>query len=180
MKTSRTLDSLLWTLDLKNMFDILVYLFENYLEVNAYPDENKLTRELSAAGFERGEINLAISWIHGLETLVGTGEHVGEASEASEKAGLAARQSTRFYTEREIDHLGVEGVGLVVFLENSGVLNPVQREWIIDRAFAIDEQVLSLEQVKWIILFVLWSQNEPQQFIFVEDFLFGDMQTTVH
>jgi hypothetical protein len=47
-------------------------------------------------------------------------------------------------------------------------------------AFAINEQVLSLEQVKWIILFVLWSQNEPQQFIFVEDFLFGDMQPTMH
>lgn len=156
------------------MFDILVYLFENYLEVSAYPDENKLTRELSAAGFERGEINLAISWIHGLETLVHTGEQVGE------KDALAARQATRFFTEREIDRLGVEGVGLLVFLENSGVLSPVQREWIIDRAFAIDEQILSIEQVKWIILFVLWSQNEPQQFIFVEDFLFGDHQPTVH
>lgn len=152
------------------MFDILVYLFENYLEVNAYPDENKLTRELSAAGFERGEISLAISWIHGLETLVHTGE----------EDALEARQSTRFYTEEETDHLGVEGVGLLAFLENSGVLNPVQREWIIDRAFAIDDHVLSLEQVKWIILFVLWSQNEPQQFIFVEDFLFGDLQPTMH
>lgn len=152
------------------MFDILVYLFENYLEVNAYPDENKLTRELSAAGFERGEINLAISWIHGLETLVLTGE----------EEALGARQSTRLYTEEEIEHLGVEGVGLLAFLENSGVLNPVQREWIIDRAFAIDDHILSLEQVKWIILFVLWSQNEPQQFVFVEDFLFGDMQPTMH
>lgn len=152
------------------MFDILVYLFENYLEVNAYPDENKLTRELSAAGFERGEINLAISWMHGLESLVHT----------EEEDALAATRSTRFFTERETDHLGVEGVGLIAFLESSGVLNPVQREWIIDRAFAIDEQVLSLEQVKWIILFVLWSQNEPQQFIFVEDFLFGDMQPTMH
>lgn len=152
------------------MFDILVYLFENYLEVSAYPDENKLTRELSAAGFERGEINLAISWMHGLESLVHTGK----------EGMLAAGQSTRFFTEREIDHIGVEGVGLIAFLENSGVLDPVQREWIIDRAFAIDEQVLSLEQVKWIILFVLWSQNEPQQFLFVEDFLFGDMQPTMH
>jgi Smg protein len=152
------------------MFDILVYLFENYLEVSAYPDENKLTRELSAAGFERGEINLAISWMHGLESLVHTGK----------EDVLAAGKSTRFFTEREIDHIGVEGVGLITFLEGSGVLDPVQREWIVDRAFAIDEQVLSLEQVKWIILFVLWSQNEPQQFLFVEDFLFGDVQPTMH
>ena len=152
------------------MFDILVYLFENYLEVSAYPDENKLTRELSAAGFERGEINLAISWMHGLESLV----------QAGKEDVPAAGKSTRFFTEQEIDHVGVEGIGLIAFLENSGVLDPVQREWIIDRAFAIDEQILSLEQVKWIILFVLWSQNEPQQFLFVEDFLFGDLQQTMH
>lgn len=152
------------------MFDILVYLFENYMEVSAYPDENKLTRELSAAGFERGEINLAISWMHGLESLV----HAGKDEV------LATGPSTRYYTEREIDHVSVGGIGLIAFLENSGVLNPVQREWIIDRAFAIEDQVLSLEQVKWIILFVLWSQNEPQQFLFVEDFLFGDRESTMH
>lgn len=152
------------------MFDVLVYLFENYLEINAYPDENKLTRELSAAGFEHGEINLAISWMRDLESLVHTGV----------EAAPAVGRSTRFFTEEEIEHLGVEGVDLILFLENSGVLNLMQREWIIDRAFAIDERILSLEQVKWIILFILWSQNEPVQFVFVEDFLFGDGQSTMH
>ena len=32
------------------MFDILVYLFENYFEAEIHPDHGKLARELSAAG----------------------------------------------------------------------------------------------------------------------------------
>jgi Smg protein len=152
------------------MFDILVYLFENYLEINAYPDENTLTRELSAAGFGRNEISLAISWFHGLENL----------ANARYEDTLATNTSSRYYTGLETERLGTQGIGLLAFLESSGILNPVQREWIIDRAFAIDERELSLDQVKWIILFVLWSQNESQQFFFVEDLLFGDGQPTLH
>jgi len=152
------------------MFDILVYLFENYFEMNAHPDESTLTRELSAAGFDRDEISLALSWFHGLENL----------ANASYAESLVSCKSSRCYTEPEFVRIGSQGVGLLAFLESSGVLNPVQREWVIDRAIALDEAELSLDQVKWIVLFVLWSQNEPQQFFFVEDLLFGDGQPTLH
>jgi len=152
------------------MFDILVYLFENYFEVNAYPDETTLTRELSAAGFDRNEISLALTWFHGLENL----------TNARYAESLTGCKSTRCYTEAEFARIGTSGVGLLAFLESSRVLNPVQREWVIDRAIALDETELSLDQVKWIVLFVLWSQNEPQQFFFVEDLLFGDGQPTLH
>lgn len=152
------------------MFDILVYLFENYLEAHAYPDENTLTRELSAAGFDHGEINQALSWFQGLEDLVGL-ETSGD---------LHASSGTRLYTDIEYECLGVEGIGLLAFLESSGILDSIRREQIIDRAFAINERGLSLEQIKWIVLFVLWGQSEPQQFVFVEDLLFGDYQPALH
>ncbi len=152
------------------MFEILVYLFENYFEMHAYPDENTLTRELSAAGFDRDEISLALSWFNGLENL----------ANASYAETLVSCTSSRCYTEAEFARIGSQGVGLLAFLESSGVLNPVRREWVIDRAIALDETELTLDQVKWIVLFVLWSQNEPQQFFFVEDLLFGDGQPTLH
>lgn len=152
------------------MFDILVYLFENYVEMNAYPDETTLTRELSAAGFDRNEISQAITWFHGLENL----------ANASYSENLAVSNATRCYSEQEIQRIGAEGIGLLAFLENSGVLNPVQREWVLDRISAVDEAELTLEQVKWIVLFVLWNHNEPQQFFFIEDLLFGDGQPTLH
>lgn len=152
------------------MFDILVYLFENYVEMNAYPDETTLTRELSAAGFDRNEISQAITWFNGLENL----------ANASYSEDLIVSNATRCYSEQEIQRIGTEGVGLLAFLENSGVLDPVQREWVLDRIFAVDETELTLDQVKWIVLFVLWNHNEPQQFFFIEDLLFGDGQPTLH
>ncbi|MBS4097523.1 MAG: DUF494 domain-containing protein [Sulfuricella sp.] len=152
------------------MFDILVYLFENYLEAHAYPDESTLTRELSAAGFDHSEINLALSWFQGLEELVGN----------QTTGNLGSSVGTRLYTDNEYECLGVEGIGLLAFLEGSGILDAIRREQIIDRSFAVNERGLSVEQIKWIVLFVLWGQSEPQQFVFVEDLLFGDHQPALH
>ena len=33
------------------MFDVLVYLFENYYQAEGYPDQDTLSRKLHAAGF---------------------------------------------------------------------------------------------------------------------------------
>ena len=48
------------------MFDVLVYLYENYWRPDACPDHEQLTRKLSAVGFETDEIQEALSWLDGL------------------------------------------------------------------------------------------------------------------
>lgn len=153
------------------MFDILVYLFENYFEVNVYPDESTLTRELSAAGFDREEINQAMTWVNGLEKL---------AQDNSYLPHLAESRSQRFYSEAEETKIGTESHGFLLFLETSGILNPVQREWVIDRIMALNEHEVTLEQVKWTVLIVLSSQGQASDFMFIEDLLFGDTQPTMH
>ena len=45
------------------MFDVLVYLFENFYQTEQYPDQDTLTRKLSAAGFENEDINEALHWL---------------------------------------------------------------------------------------------------------------------
>ena len=50
------------------MFDVLVYLYENYWRPDACPDHEQLTRKLSAVGFESDEIQEALSWLDGLAT----------------------------------------------------------------------------------------------------------------
>ncbi len=152
------------------MFEILVYLFENYFEVDVYPDEGTLTRELSAAGFDRDEINLAMSWVNGLESL----------AQQAPLPGLAGSRAQRFYSEAEEAKIGTDSRGFLLFLETSGILNPVQREWVVDRVMALNEQEVSLEQVKWTVLIVLWSQGQASDFMFIEDLLFGDSQPTMH
>lgn len=43
------------------MFDILVYLFENYYQTDAYPDQDTLERKLHAAGFENDDIHMRLA-----------------------------------------------------------------------------------------------------------------------
>ena len=60
------------------MFDVLVYLYENYWRPDACPDHAHLTRKLSAVGFESDEIQEALSWLDGLA--VTAQGHTGQQS----------------------------------------------------------------------------------------------------
>lgn len=154
----------------ETMFDVLVYLFENYLEAEIQPDQSTLTRELSAAGFESAEIDGAFAWLTGLETL----------ADAKFPASLGDSLATRCYADAEMRVLNAECRGFIYFLEASKVLSPVQREWVIDRAQALSEREINLEQLKWIVLIVLWSQRQTQDYLFVEDILFSENKPQMH
>lgn len=152
------------------MFDILVYLFENYFEADLHPDQGTLEQELSAAGFDSTEIHLAFDWLNGLETL----------SSSPYPDSLVASKSARIYADLEQKKIDVESRGFLAFLESSNILNPVQREWVIDRILALNDRDVGLEQVKWIVLMVLWSQGQADDYLFMEDLLFGDSSPQMH
>ena len=50
------------------MFEVLVFMFENYFAHHAMPDSEVLTQELSAAGFEQSDITGAVSWFDEMNT----------------------------------------------------------------------------------------------------------------
>ena len=54
-----------------NMFDILMYLFENYIhsEAEVFVEHNELTDELLRAGFNKPEIYKALDWLEQLADL---------------------------------------------------------------------------------------------------------------
>lgn len=144
------------------MFDILVYLYETYYRPDACPEPAALARKLSAVGFDDVEISEALDWLSGLTEMAG-----------EDMLDTAASTGTRFYARREFDELGTAAVGFITFLECAGVLNPVQREIVIERALALDESPVSLGKLKIIVLMLLWSQGkEPDALMF--DDLFGD------
>jgi Smg protein len=143
------------------MFDVLVYLYETYYRPDACPEPAALARKLSAVGFEEDEISEALVWLHGL----------AEMAEA-EQSDAAHSTGTRFYVRQEVDVLGSAAVGFVQFLEMAGVLGPIQREIVIERALALDESPVTLGKLKIIVLMLLWSQGkEPDALMF--DDLFG-------
>ena len=48
------------------MFDVLVFVYENYWRGDACPQWEHLGRKLSAVGFEQDEIQEALTWLSGL------------------------------------------------------------------------------------------------------------------
>lgn len=148
------------------MFEVLVYLFENYFEANIHPDQHTLAKELSAAGFEDADINGAFDWFDALEAM-------------SQQANIASSGVLRIYSEIETKKISTDSLGFLMFLEQAGVLNPAQRELVIDRAMALPEAI-SLEETKWIVLMALWNQGKAGDYLFVEDALFSDTRPTLH
>jgi Smg protein len=144
------------------MFDVLVYLYETYYRPDACPDSEALVKKLSAVGFEEDEISKALGWLTDLA------EATNEFSDRFPRQ-TAFSFGMRFYAKQELDVLGTEATGFLQFLESAGVLNPVQREIVIERALAAAETTVSLDKLKVIILMVLWSQGkEPDALIFDE------------
>jgi Smg protein len=150
------------------MFDVLVYVYENYWRPDACPDHDQLTRKLSAVGFENDDIQEALSWLDGLAE--------GSQSLAAAPSG----DSLRVYTDAERDLLGDESIGFISFLESSGVLPPVMREMVLDRAKAAGDGPIALEDLKVIVLMIFWSLGEEPDALILDELFVGADQRLIH
>jgi len=142
------------------MFDILMFLFESYFYAGSYPDSDKLSLKLSAAGFEDEDIHRALDWLSGLKQL-----NEGDYPEAINQSG------PRCYAELEIKRISLEALRFLAFWESNKMISPVEREMILDRAIVLGRENLSLDKVKLIALLVLWNQHEELDPMIVEDLL---------
>lgn len=142
------------------MFDILLFLFESYFDIGKYPDHEKLSVKLSAAGFEEDDISQTLSWLSGLKQLNET-----------KYPDSINRNALRVYTDFEHERLGTEGLQFLMFWEHSKFISPVEREMIIDRVVALNRKNLPFDKVKLIVLMVLWSQHEQLDPLLIEDLL---------
>jgi Smg protein len=140
------------------MYEILVYLFENFQHTEI-SEKDRVAKKLSAAGFEDADISEALSWLAG----VVRGPH---RSAAPLPAWGAA---SRAYAPRELAKLGAESRGLLMYFEQSGILTPQMREHVIERALAATGDELTIEQLKLIVLMVLWNRQTPTSRLIAED-----------
>ena len=154
----------------RNVFDVLVYLYENYGALHACPDADSLTKRLTAAGFDDEEISEALAWLSGLEQVTQESVAVGPESDLA----------FRVYAKVEMDRLGCEAVGFLSFLEHAGQLTPTQREIVIERALATTEVPVDLETLKVIVLMVLWSQQADIDVLLLEELLDDGEERAIH
>jgi Smg protein len=150
------------------MFDVLVYVYENYWRPDACPDHRQLSRKLSAVGFESDEITEALTWLDGL------------ASSADSRAGNQGPDSLRVYSEAERDLLGDESIGFISFLESAGVLPPPMREMVIDRASAVGSGPMDLDDLKIIVLMVFWSLGEEPDALILDELFVAPEDRLIH
>jgi Smg protein len=157
----------------ESVLDILIYLFENYFDAELStapePDRDTLKDELERAGFSEREVGRALEW---LEQLCADPERAG---------AIPPSRSIRVFDAREQTRLDTECRGYILYLENIGILNAAQRELVIDRLLALDARQIDVEQVKWVVLMVLFSQpGHENALLRMEDLVFDGRAEAVH
>ena len=152
------------------MFDVLVFLYENYSALSACPAFEALTRRLADAGFDEDEIADAMVWLHELASV----------TLSSRTQYRADAQAFRVYTSQEYASLGAAAIGFIASLDRDGQLNPAQREIVIERSAALGESPVTLERLKIIVLMVLWSQSVDVDLMLLQELLDDDPRQARH
>jgi len=156
----------------ENVLDVLMYLFETYVDTDEEPeaDQNELRDELARAGFGNPEIDRALDWLDGL-----TDYQESLAYQAQTPHG------TRIYSDFEHERLDTACRGYIIYLEQIGILTSPQREIVVDRLLALESADIDVEQIKWVVLMVLFSQpGQELAYARMEDLVFEESTGSIH
>ncbi|HEX5094021.1 MAG TPA: DUF494 domain-containing protein [Burkholderiales bacterium] len=141
------------------MFDILVFVYEHCRQADLAEDPERVAKRLTAAGFGEADISAALSWLAGLSRVP-----------LRSRAPMPARdRSIRALAPRELAKLEKAAHGFLLALEQAGILSAQSRELVLERALATSDDCLSIEQIKLIVLMVLWNQHAPASRLLAEE-----------
>ena len=130
------------------VIDVLIYIFEHYAEDDSevLDDHDRLKVLLREAGFEPTTVRRALDW---LDELAANAPDLDAATDSG--------SAMRCYTPEEQFRLDATCRGFLHYLETNGVLEFASRELIIDRVMALDVKSIDVEQLKWVVLMVLFN-----------------------
>jgi Smg protein len=154
----------------ETVLDVLMYLFESFVDGDddPEPNRNELKEELERAGFGDRQIERALDWLDALNT-----------TEVERTAPRSA--AMRIFDAAETEKLDAHARGYLLHLEQIGILEPSQRELVIDRLLALDNEEIDVEQTKWVVMMVLFSQPGQQDaYAQMEGLVFADDSAWVH
>lgn len=155
----------------ESILDVLLFLFEHYFTEDAdlVRDRDSLQSGLLQAGFSPAETSKAFDWLDAL------------AAQPPLDAAPRANGPTRLFSTHEEAKLDVECRGFLLFLEQHGVIDGDRRELVVDRAMALDQDELDLDDLKWVVLMVLFNQPGAEAaYAWMETQMFIDEPETVH
>ncbi len=152
------------------VLDILMYLFETYLDDDEsnIPSEDNIRNELSKIGFHEAKVSKAFDWLDDLAILKDDLNEI-EALEGN---------SFRIFSPLEIEKFDQQARGILLDLVELGVITTGQRELIINKALALDIAHIDQEQMKWVILMVLFNlPDSAGPFTWIQDLLYEETPT---
>ena len=151
-----------------------MYLFENYMiEGSEFePDHEVLSVELAQAEFGDNEISKAFDWLEDLSVLC-------EQTDVPPAGGNES--SHRHFSPEETTRFGPEAQGLLLSLQQTGILDPQTRELIIDRIMALETDEIDLEHLKWVIMMILCNQPGREDLcVWAEELVLDGVQAHLH
>lgn len=155
------------------MFEVLMYLFENYMDgsVSLSADQGTIMAELEQVGFSRNEIGRALDWLDGLNRV----------QETVQAGPPLTTHAIRHFVLEESERLGLEARGFLLYLEQLGILDPMTREIVIDRLMALDSREVDLGRVKWVVLIALFNQPDKKSALsLLQDMILSDAFDVLH
>ncbi|WP_006787028.1 DUF494 family protein [Thiorhodospira sibirica] len=155
----------------ESVLDVLMYLFENYADEDTElePDREQLQHRLAEAGFPDREIDKAFDWLENL------------ANQAAQFDSDSKSQALRIYSVQEMERLDAQARGFLLFLEQNRVLNPLMRELVIDRVMDLETDDFSLDELKWVVLMVLFNQpGQEAAYSWLESIMFEGPPEYLH
>ncbi|EFP97116.1 DUF494 family protein [Vibrio caribbeanicus] len=158
------------------MMDILMYLFETYIHSDAelQVNQDELEEELARAGFHQKDIYKALIWLEELAALQKSETHAAISV-------CSTSNSTRIYTRKESERLNLECRGFITFLEQVNVLTTETREMVIDRIMGLETEEFELDDLKWIVLMVLFNvPGNENAYTLMEELLYTKEQGILH
>jgi Smg protein len=156
----------------ESVLDVLMYLFENYFyeEPEEEPDREHLEQNLHEAGFTNGEIEKAFRWLDGLAE-----------QRFQPEFKMHTDEPVRVFVDSEVNRLDTDCRDFLMYLSNCGVLDAQRRELVLDRLMALEAEEIDLEDIKWVVLMVLFNQpGQEANFAWMEDLMFDSEQDYRH
>jgi Smg protein len=85
------------------------------------------------------------------------------------------------YTAEEMQRIDMTCRGFILFLEQMNVLTTETREMVIDRVMGLETSDLLLDDLKWVILMVLFNvPGNENAYTQMEELLYSSEQGLLH
>jgi Smg protein len=152
------------------LLDVLSFMFEHYMEdgSDADLDREAVASELGRVGFDPEQVSAAFDWLEGLNP--------GRQDFPYREPEL---RSFRIFSQDEVNRLNRDSRGFLLFLEQVGIMDARNRELVIDRVMALDSEEIDLDQLKWIVLMVLFNQTDGAS-AWLEGLVMDEIASNVH